>query len=189
MDLSEEFLHWAAKQRDGLPRNVEGTTLAAAASALAEVGQPFEQVWPYDDGRDELAADYGPPDGAIDVAGDQRLDGSGPVQATSQTIRAWLDAGRAIVLGVRLYGTWFNPAPSGRIAMPPAGAVQLGAHAVFVVGYEDGIGAGGGWVIVRNSWGTDWGDDGYGLLPYAYVDRHVIRAWELGTPLGEARAT
>jgi hypothetical protein len=28
---------------------------------------------------------------------------------------------------------------------------------------------GKGALLVRNSWGTAWGDQGYGWLPYAYV--------------------
>ena len=55
-DLCEEFLHWGAKQRDGLPRTVEGTTLAAAARTLADLGQPPEHHWPYDEARDYRAA-------------------------------------------------------------------------------------------------------------------------------------
>ena len=35
-------------------------------------------------------------------------------------------------------------------------------HAVVIVGYDD---AGGYW-IVRNSWGTGWGDDGYFMVGY-----------------------
>ena len=42
-----------------------------------------------------------------------------------------------------------------------AGDVYLGGHAVTVVGYTDtGF-------ILRNSWGADWGDDGYTIFPYA----------------------
>jgi C1A family cysteine protease len=48
---------------------------------------------------------------------------------------------------------------------------------VVAVGYDDGrkitntrcqrttIGA----LLIRNSWGTGWGDGGYGWLPYEYV--------------------
>ena len=44
-------------------------------------------------------------------------------------------------------------------------------HEMLVVGYEDDRTApGGGWFVVRNSWGSDWGEGGYGRVPYAYVE-------------------
>lgn len=46
-----------------------------------------------------------------------------------------------------------------------------GIHEMLLVGYRDDRSfAGGGFFIVRNSWGTDWGKDGYGRIPYAYIE-------------------
>lgn len=39
---------------------------------------------------------------------------------------------------------------------------RAGGHAVVIVGYDD---ASGVW-IVRNSWGTSWGEEGYFRIPY-----------------------
>ncbi len=48
----------------------------------------------------------------------------------------------------------------------------------LAVGYDDKMkikntGSGGvettGALLIRNSWGTGWGDAGYGWLPYEYV--------------------
>jgi hypothetical protein len=179
LDLSEEFLHWAAKQRDGLPVVAEGTTLAAAAAALADLGQPQEALWPYDDRRDQRAGDYRPPDGVRAAALARRTRGGGAVQPKAPEVRAALDRGLGVLLGIRLYRPWYEVAEDGRIAMPTAGAAPFGGHAVLVVGYRDGDGEGGGTYIVRNSWGADWGADGYGFLPYAYVDANGIAAWGL----------
>ncbi|MBD3169802.1 MAG: T9SS type A sorting domain-containing protein [candidate division Zixibacteria bacterium] len=38
-------------------------------------------------------------------------------------------------------------------------------HAVVIVGFDDELCGDGGW-IVKNSWGTGWGDDGYFYMPY-----------------------
>jgi C1A family cysteine protease len=54
--------------------------------------------------------------------------------------------------------------------MPGKGEQLLGGHAVLAVGYDDTTQH----FIVRNSWGADWGDQGYFTIPYAYLaDRNL----------------
>lgn len=54
---------------------------------------------------------------------------------------------------------------------------RTGGHAMLLVGYEDDDSvAGGGYFIVRNSWGGDWGEAGYGKLPYAYAELFITSA-------------
>ena len=42
-------------------------------------------------------------------------------------------------------------------------------------GYDDDrrLSAGRGAILVRSSWGTRWGDGGYGWLPYGYVSQQL----------------
>ena len=58
----------------------------------------------------------------------------------------------------------------------------LGGHAIVAVGYDDKkqIGKEKGALLIRNSWGTEWGELGYGWLPYAYVEsRLAVDFWSL----------
>ena len=56
-------------------------------------------------------------------------------------------------------------AASGFAPMPGPNEQFLGGHAVMLVGYDDSQTA----FIVRNSWGSSWGQAGYFTLPYEYV--------------------
>jgi C1A family cysteine protease len=49
--------------------------------------------------------------------------------------------------------------------MPSPNEQLLGGHAVLAVGYDDSQRR----FIVRNSWGKDWGMQGYFTIPYAYL--------------------
>jgi C1A family cysteine protease len=49
--------------------------------------------------------------------------------------------------------------------LPKKGESVVGGHAVLAVGYSDAKRH----VIVRNSWGPTWGDQGYFYMPYQYL--------------------
>ena len=56
-------------------------------------------------------------------------------------------------------------ARSGTAYLPRSGEALLGGHAVMAVGYN--------WrtwrFIVRNSWGSGWGNKGYFTMPVEYL--------------------
>ncbi len=61
---------------------------------------------------------------------------------------------------------------------------EVGGHAFALVGYsQDGF-------IIQNSWGSDWGFHGFGLLPYEEWIKHGNDAWALalGAPMAIVRA-
>lgn len=96
-------------------------------------------------------------------------------------MRTCLAGGGGIVLGIKVFESFESAAveKTGKVPMPAPTEKLLGGHAVFCAGYltDSGI-AGGGALIVKNSWGSDWGDGGYFYLPYAFATTHLITdAW------------
>ena len=164
-DLAEEVLYWGCKQIDGDRK--PGSEFPSSATALARWGQPDEGLWPYDRTRDDTSADYAPPPAALEpsICRHTRLQSIG---ATIPEIKRCLCQGRTVALGLWLTRGFFTSS-GGQIPAPEPHEARLEGHAVLVVGYDDGARDGQGVLIVRNSWGTTWGDGGYGYLPYAHL--------------------
>lgn len=172
-DLSEEVLYWGCKQVDG--DREPGTVFPSASVALAHWGQPREDFWPYNDNRNDTDISYRPPEGTLDAA----ICFKAPmhkIDADIRNIKSWLSRGYTVALGIILCQSFYAPL-QGAISMPISDEELTEGHAVVVVGYEDDLASGNGFLILRNSWGVDWGEGGYGYLPYAYVDLYRSEAW------------
>jgi C1A family cysteine protease len=83
------------------------------------------------------------------------------------TMKGCLASGYPFVIGFTVYTAFESQQMSqtGVLNLPAKGEKVLGGHAVLVVGYDDSTSR----FIVRNSWGTDWGMQGYFTMPYAYL--------------------
>jgi C1A family cysteine protease len=145
--------------------------------AMVMLGVPPEQYWSYNIPR----FDEEPPSFCYSLGQNYkavtyfRLD---PPSATptqvKDAIRTQLAAGLPSMFGFTVFSSF--PRVGDRkvdISFPQQGDSVLGGHAVVAVGYDDArvIGSERGALLIRNSWGPDWGDGGYGWMPYAYVER------------------
>ena len=78
-----------------------------------------------------------------------------------------------------MYSEYDNLLPGALIAYPGPNSNYRGGHANVAVGYDDNlkIGAYKGALLVRNSWGTGWGDHGYAWMSYRYVEQGLAVDW------------
>ena len=144
-----------------------GAQLRDGIKTLARQGVCTESLWPYDIAkfkRKPLVACYRQA-AAHEITGYQRIGALDEMQAC-------LVEGFPFVFGFAVYESFESEevSASGVADLPRAGERVLGGHAVLAVGYDNGAER----FIVRNSWGTDWGMDGYFSLPYEYcADRNL----------------
>lgn len=155
--LSPEYLHWFAASSPG-----GGAKVDAVAGALRTRGQPLEAACPYRVA--DPPAGWSPPTAPV-----FRRD-SEERPAEPDEVAALLHRGITPVLVVTLPEPFFQPADPWIV--PAAGKLR-GTHAVVGVG----VGAAGGarLVLVRNSWGTEWGDQGHVWLDDRFLTRHLLR--------------
>ena len=82
-------------------------------------------------------------------------------------LKSCLDEGLPFVFGFAVYESFETEevAKTGVMIMPTEKDNILGGHAVMAVGYDNDKEV----FIVRNSWGVNWGDQGYFYMPYEYM--------------------
>lgn len=174
LDGSRLFLYKVTRNVLGWTGD-QGAYLRTTMKAMALFGLPPENYWPY-----EIAQfDAEPPAFCYAFAQSYqalkyyRLDPPG--QDTSQSLEALkenLAAGLPAMFGFTVYSSIPGAGDGkGEIPFPRPGDTVEGGHAVVAVGYDDEkkIDEDTGAILIRNSWGAEWGMAGYGWLPYSYV--------------------
>jgi len=172
LDASRLFLYKVTRNLLGWTGDT-GAYLRTTMKALVLFGSPPEMWWPYDD----LTTFDNEPDAFLySFAANykaihyMRLD---PPELTGKqvlaNIKASLATGYVSMFGFPVYSSLTSDAD---IPFPTPRDSLSGGHAILAVGYDNKHScpnATQGALRIRNSWGTGWGENGYGWLPYDYV--------------------
>jgi hypothetical protein len=146
----------------------EATTVQLALEGVETYRHAEESAWPYD--SPAFPADR--PRDACDPARQAEMvtwRRMTPFDADAVAQASFLGQGIVLTIGVVL-GAW---QASGLIDAP-AGRKTPGAHAVLAVG---NIAVGSETrTLIKNSWGTGWGQQGYGFMTRRYFDSYVRAA-------------
>ena len=190
-NLSEQYLYWSAKIHDGQENN-PGTWIRFAMEALENEGVCLEKEWPYNSETGKTEHQGPPPYIAIKGAENFKITKKIAVNPKSvNDLRAVLlgqngQKGRIISFAVPVFKSWHsNPITykTGRIVMPLPGEDHMGGHCMCLVGFKDDPEwPGGGFFILRNSWGEKWGAEclygaGYGTIAYKFISLYCWEAW------------
>jgi hypothetical protein len=162
-DVSRMFIYYNARKLEDDDIEDEGTAIHDAVDSLKRFGVCAEKTWPFDENR----VNAKPHANAYDEADEAMVDQLEQVPTELDAWRHCLAEGRPIIFGVALYDS-FDKARKGKVPMPTDRETtrgKHGRHAMLCVGYSDTDEL----FIVRNSWGSKWGDNGYCYIPYEYL--------------------
>lgn len=160
---SRLFLYYMARVREGTVDIDNGAEVRTAVKVAFKTGACTEKSWPY------LISRYTRKPGKrhMDMASRNRIPGYQRVDPVVSKIKMALAEDYPVLGGFYVYRGYFlkGTEKTGKVPIPLKGDECLGGHAVLIVGYDDRKQR----FKFRNSYGPEWGDGGYGYLPYEFV--------------------
>ena len=165
-DYSESWLYWNSKKIDPWPGE-EGTSIRYAMKVLQKIGVPTEKGWPYKD-----VGDVGEPEKWANLVARWALIESYQRIDTLTGLRLALING-PVPIGIPCFYEIFFVGSDGYVPYPTDPDKIYGGHAVCAVSYNNKTQL----IKFKNSWGKGWGANGYGYLPYKYIDDFLWDAW------------
>lgn len=163
--LSCEYLYYHAITRDGSDPEA-GASVHPTLQAIEHDGQPVEDEWPYLTAVPVDPSDWTPPDDVEEV-----FCRSGAIQPSTFDA-AWelLAKGRPAVIGMTISDAFYQP-DAGIIKAQEA-VDPARRHAV--IGIAAGRLANARALLLRNSWGRAWGEDGCAWVLEGYMSPRIV---------------
>ena len=161
---SRLFIYFNERAMEGTVFEDCGAAIRDGIKAVNVFGVCKETFWPYDETKWMVK----PNDYAYDEAIlHKSIDYSRLNNTNINELKACLASGFPFIFGFQVYESFESPetARNGILRMPQPGEGCCGGHAVAAFGYDDAKQA----FLIRNSWGTKWGIDGYFWMPYSYI--------------------
>lgn len=171
LDASRRFLYKVTRKLYGLTGDT-GAFIRGTIRALRIFGACPEKYWPYeishfDEEPSSFCYAFAQAYQAIKYF---RLAKADPKNLLDE-LKLYLSNGLPFAFGFTVYDSIYDEKveKTGDIPFPAKGDRVASGHAIMAVGYNDKKKA----LLIRNSWGTSWGDKGYGTLPYDYILKGV----------------
>lgn len=160
---SRLFIYYNERALESSVSSDSGATLRDGMKTVAAQGACPESMWPYDIVRFAVL----PGSNCYTAAVQHRTLSYSRVAQNLVHMKSCLAAGYPFVFGFTVYSSFESDAvaQTGKVPMPAAKEGVIGGHACVMAGYSDASQR----FLCRNSWGPDWGINGYFTLPYNYA--------------------
>lgn len=176
------FIYYGAREIIGLTGEDSGCHIRDAMKVVYNQGAPRETGWKYSDAGDKFSKR--PPKAIYKSAPYHKITSYKSVPVEVNAIKAALAEKLPVIFGVAVFNSFFANS-NGNIPMPGFNEQMLGGHAMRAMDWDDSTQTFG----FDNSWGTSWGTNGRGRIPYQYLGNPRLGAdyWILEDQLYKER--
>jgi C1A family cysteine protease len=163
---SRLYIYYFTRLLEESPTNEDtGISIKGGMESISKYGACNETTWPYDISQFATT----PSKEAINEA-HTHIYGYTYLSVPQDLvhIKQALVAGYPVVIGIQIYESFESDevAKTGIVPMPDTKTEKcLGGHCVSIFSYNDATQR----FTLSNSWGSNWGNNGYFTLPYDYV--------------------
>lgn len=158
---SRLFCYYNTRAIEGTTSMDSGASLRSTMKSLSRYGACLETEWSYSPSH-VLSS---PPSVCYPPALSYRIQKYAALDPSSKSqLIGALTSGFCFVFGMILYPSFLSPLVTrhGMVPVPDTSREQpIGGHALCCCGYHSGLDM----FLVRNSWGTRWGVEGYCWIP------------------------
>jgi C1A family cysteine protease len=167
--ISTRDIYYLSRKKEGTNNTDAGAQISDAIEALKSEGAVREQAWPYEPGQ--FASK---PPTTLEQAEKYKITVAQRVK-TLDDLKGALQKYGPFVAGIAVYNSFESAAATktGYLPEPSPGDNVFGGHAICIVGYDDAKKQ----IKFRNSWGSQWGDKGYGYISYDYFQKLSDDNW------------
>lgn len=160
---SRLFIYYNERALEGTTDTDSGAAIRDGIKTVANQGFCSEVDWPYDITKFTNK----PPQACYDAALKHKAVVYKRVTQSLYQLMDVLSSGYPIVCGISVYDSFEadDTVRTGNVPMPDKNERLLGGHAILLCGYNNAK----RFFIFRNSWGTSFGDAGYGTIPFKYI--------------------
>ncbi|MFN8357352.1 MAG: C1 family peptidase [Spirosomataceae bacterium] len=164
-DVSRLFIYYNARAVEGEEGDDVGSTMVNAIQGLKDFGACSEEYWTNDE--DMILEE--PDEDSYNQAANFKIVEAEYIETDLDLWKETLAEGYPIAFSLNTFDSFDDAKKNrGRVPMPKSTdnvRDTHGWHAMLCVGYSEPDQL----FIVRNSWGDDWGDNGYCYIPYRYM--------------------
>jgi C1A family cysteine protease len=138
-----------------------GTSLKAAMDVCRKFGVVLESMLPF---HIDTTMYPGNEDEFYAAAAQRKCSSYFNLRRNFTQWRNWLSTSGPLMAALNVDQTWYNATATKGLLDVYKPKTAQGGHAVCIVGYTKE-----GRFIIRNSWGTGWGDKGFAYATEAYI--------------------